>query len=86
MPYDITDDPYIDPKTGILRNKIKAKTQSALDRAEADITYIAIFTLSTGSRVGSLKFDAALLKDVNKSFNKPENLTERILNVIFKMV
>ena len=66
MPYDITDDPYIDPKTGILRNKIKAKTQSALDRAEADITYIAIFTLSTGSRVGSLKFDAALLKDVNK--------------------
>ena len=33
-------DPYLDPDTGLLRNLVGARTQDALDRAEADLTYI----------------------------------------------
>lgn len=30
-------DPYLDPTTGILRNKVSAWTQADLDKAEADL-------------------------------------------------
>lgn len=66
MPYDIALDPYIDPITGILRNKLGAKTQAQLDRAEAEITYIVILTLTKGSRPDSLTFDKTLLKEMHK--------------------
>ena len=32
---DFTD-PYLDPATGILRNKVGARTQAELDEAESD--------------------------------------------------
>lgn len=32
-------DPYLDPKTGILRNKIGARTKEALDEAEGDLGF-----------------------------------------------
>ncbi len=66
MPYDLANDPYIDPRFGVLRNKIRAKTQSKLDRSEAEITYIAILTLTKGSNPGGLSFDSNLLCDVHK--------------------
>ena len=31
-------DPYTDPETGILRNRIGARTQAALDQAEGDLS------------------------------------------------
>lgn len=64
--YDIIHDPYIDPKTGILRNKIGAHTQAELDTAEAEITYVIIATLSHGSSVNELVFEATLLLEIHK--------------------
>ena len=29
-------DPYLDPETGLLRNKVGARTRTALDEAEGD--------------------------------------------------
>lgn len=66
MSYDIDVDPYINPNTGVLRNKLGAKTQSQLDHAEAEITYIAIATLTFGSRPDKLVFNTELLLDVHK--------------------
>lgn len=66
MGYDITDDPYVDPKTKILKNKIGAKTQRALDIAEAEITYIVIATLTRGSKPSSLVFNSKLLLETHK--------------------
>lgn len=63
--YDIAHDQYIDPKLGILRNKIGARTQSELDMAEAEISYVAIATLTHGLSVKSLVFDGNLLKAVD---------------------
>ncbi len=65
MPYDTTEDPYVDKKTGILRNKVGAKTQFQLAKAEAEITYITILTLTNGSRVDKLVFNADLLCDIH---------------------
>lgn len=38
-------DPYVDPATGILRNKINAQTQVALDVAEGDLVYARMIQL-----------------------------------------
>lgn len=38
-------DPYIDPSTGILRNKVGARTQVALDTAEGDLVYVRMVQL-----------------------------------------
>lgn len=66
MTYDINEDPYIDKTTGILKNKIGAKTQAALDKTEAEITYVIIATLTVGSSVNSLTFDSQLLCDIHQ--------------------
>jgi cell filamentation protein, protein adenylyltransferase len=66
MGYDIADDPYMDPKTGILKNKLGAKTQPQLDTVEAEITYLIIATLTRGSEVDSLLFNTELLLDIHK--------------------
>jgi len=66
MGYDISEDPYVDPHTGLLRNKIGARTKAQLNKAEAEITYIIIATLTTGSRVDALEFDSQLLCDIHK--------------------
>lgn len=42
--YDLAVDPYIDPETGILHNKIGARTEAELAQAEADISYVVIRT------------------------------------------
>ena len=66
MSYDIDVDPYINPKTGILFNKVGAKTQKQLDKAEAEITYIVIATLTIGSRPDTLTFNTQLILDIHK--------------------
>lgn len=66
MPYDMAFDPYMDQKTNILRNKLGAKTQKSLDAAEAEITYIAMFTLVNGSKTESFIFTTEFLKDIHK--------------------
>jgi cell filamentation protein len=38
-------DPYLDPATGILRNRVGAKTQAELDAAEADLTAARLLQL-----------------------------------------
>ncbi|HEY8886209.1 MAG TPA: Fic family protein [Candidatus Microsaccharimonas sp.] len=70
MPYDITGDPYIDPKIKILRNRLGAKTQAKLDKAESEITYIAILTLTKGSKPDSFVFNTTFLADIHKEIFK----------------
>lgn len=38
-------DPYLDPETGILRNKVGARTQIALDQAEGDLSFARLLQL-----------------------------------------
>jgi cell filamentation protein len=38
-------DPYLDPETGILRNKVGARTQAALNEAEGDLTFARLVQL-----------------------------------------
>lgn len=66
MGYDLADDPYIDPETGILKNKLGARTQAKLDKAEGEITYVIIATLARGSKVDGLIFNANLLYELHK--------------------
>lgn len=66
MAYDISADPYLNPKTGILFNKVGAKTQKQLDKAEAEITYIVIATLTIGSQPEKLTFNTQLLLDTHE--------------------
>lgn len=45
MIYEIKKDPYLDPKTGILRNLFDISNQSVLDQVEAEITVSIIATI-----------------------------------------
>lgn len=38
-------DPYLDADTGVLANRVGARTQAALDRAEADLTHARLVEL-----------------------------------------
>jgi cell filamentation protein len=38
-------DPYVDPETGLLRNKIGARTKVALDKAEGDLSFARLVQL-----------------------------------------
>ena len=38
-------DPYLDPETGVLRNLVGARTQTALDTAEGDLTFTRLVQL-----------------------------------------
>lgn len=38
-------DPYLDPETGLLRNKAGARTKVALDEAEGDLTFARLVHL-----------------------------------------
>lgn len=45
----MTSDPYVDPDTGVLRNRLEITDPHLLRVAEADLTFAAIQALSTGS-------------------------------------
>lgn len=38
-------DPYLDPETGLLRNKVGAQTKVALDEAEGDLSFARLVQL-----------------------------------------
>jgi cell filamentation protein len=38
-------DPYLDPETGLLRNKVGARTKVALDEAEGDLTFARLMQI-----------------------------------------
>jgi cell filamentation protein len=50
------DDPYIDPRTGILRNKRGLATQKELDDFESEKTRVRLLELTANPLPG--KFDA----------------------------
>lgn len=39
-------DPYLDPETGVLRNKVGARTKIALDQAEGDLSFSRLIQLT----------------------------------------
>lgn len=41
----MTDDPYLDPETGILRNRLGLRTQRELDAAEGDLAWAGMLEL-----------------------------------------
>ena len=57
MIYDIKNDPYIDPKTGILRNLFNVTDQSILDQVEAEITVSIIATINEQPIDGNFNLD-----------------------------
>src|SRR3989338_4299239 len=46
MVYDTDTDPYVDPATGVLRNSLGISDTDELAEAEADLTTVAIATLT----------------------------------------
>ena len=38
-------DPYLDPETGLLRNKVGARTRATLDEAEGDLSFARLVQL-----------------------------------------
>ena len=46
MSYDSTDDPYLDPSSGVLRNVLDITNEELLEWAEANITSVVIAALT----------------------------------------
>jgi len=67
MSYDVDNDPYIDNKTGILRNLLDIRTMSNLDDTEAAITAIEITELTTQDPPPYDEFNAVLLMSIHTS-------------------
>jgi cell filamentation protein len=58
------DDPYIDPRTGIFRNKAGLVTQKELDGFEAEQTWLRLSELAAKPLPGN--FDAAHFRDIHR--------------------
>jgi cell filamentation protein len=66
MPYDLGFDPYVDEDIGILRNLVGARTQEALDEAEAEITSAEITAIMVEGRPKPADFTADLLLSIHR--------------------
>lgn len=64
MAYQLKNDPYIDPKTGVLRNLFVAKDAETLSQIEAEITVAVIATLNDHPIPGD--FDLGHLQAIHK--------------------
>ena len=64
MVYDADTDPYVDPATGVLRNSLGISDTDELAKAEADLTAVAIATLTEKPVRGN--FDLAHLQAIHK--------------------
>ncbi|HLA49080.1 MAG TPA: Fic family protein [Candidatus Saccharimonadales bacterium] len=64
MVYDTDTDPYVDPATGVLRNSLGISDTDELAEAEADLTTVAIATLTEKPVRGN--FDLAHLQAIHK--------------------
>jgi fido (protein-threonine AMPylation protein) len=60
----VADDPYIDPRTGILRNKPGLATQKELDGFEAEQTWLRLSELAANPIPGN--FDAAHYQAIHR--------------------
>jgi cell filamentation protein len=58
-------DPYLDPQSGILRNKFGLNDQASLDRSEADAVALRLILLQGNPVKGD--FDSQHLKQIHKS-------------------
>lgn len=63
MPYSSTPDPYIDSKTGVLKNLLGISSSEELKNAEADITAAIIASLPDEVALGN--FDLEHLKNIH---------------------
>lgn len=66
MPYEVSDDPYIDQKTGILRNLLGATSQLQLDDAEARTVSVEAVLLTTEDQYSPEDFTLGLFMSVHK--------------------
>ena len=57
MAYQLEKDPYVDPKTGILRNLFEVKDAATLSQIEAEITVAVIATLGDHPIPGNFDLD-----------------------------
>src|SRR5665811_1336228 len=64
MAYQLENDPYIDPKTGILSNMFAVADQATLDRVEAEVTVAIIATVIEHPIAG--EFDLQHLMAIHK--------------------
>lgn len=64
MVYDTDTDSYLDPATGVLRNSLGINDADELANAEADLTAVAIATLTEDPVLGN--FDLAHLQTIHK--------------------
>jgi cell filamentation protein len=55
-------DPYLDPRTGILRNRLGITDEESLRAADADISTAALFTLELSPHLGEGHFDFTHLR------------------------
>jgi cell filamentation protein len=60
----VADDPYIDPRTGILRNKAGLATQKKLDGFEAEQTWLRLSQLAANPLPGN--FDSAHFQAIHR--------------------
>jgi len=66
MPYNIKNDPYINPQTGMLRNLLGIDQKLALENAEAQITSVEISALLIDDPSVIVDFDSNLLCKIHK--------------------
>lgn len=65
MPYDVGKDPYIDKKTGVLKNLLSITDEKELDQAEAEISAVQISTLTIEDKPPLENFNWKLLCDIH---------------------
>ncbi len=65
MPYDVDNDPYLNKKTGVLRNLLGITNQKELDQAEAEISAVQISTLTIEDKPPLKEFNWRLLCELH---------------------
>ncbi len=68
--YQTGVDPYVDPDSGILRNKLGLTTQADLDAAESDIASLEIVEMTVENSPSLVAADFDILKDIHHQIFK----------------
>lgn len=69
-PYDVDNDSYIDPESGILNNLLGIQTETELKSAEARLTAVEIVALTTEDVPRHYEFTKGLFLDVHRQIFK----------------
>jgi cell filamentation protein len=64
--YQISNDPYVDARSGVLKNRLGLTDPDALEAAEEDITYAAIAALLAEQPYQLEQIDFETLKDIHR--------------------